>query len=409
MENKNNSSKITSLAIAFFISLLLWVYTVAETDPMTYKKFDDIPIEFINTQKIEENGLIIDFDLDKLVSIRVYGKNMLVSNIDKENIYAYVDFSTVSAVGEYSLTVEIDGLTEGVVVIDQTPRMFDFKVDTIGESSLNSPVITQSGTIASGHAVLSMTSDVDTVYVSGPSSILEQAHQVIGKVDITGKSESFNTTVPLVVIDKNGEELTDLTISSEKANVRVEIGVTKTVPVNVLTKGSVETGYNVGDIRSLTKEVKIAGSEEIISEIEQINTVAIDIDSATSSISQKVNLNIPSGVSLLDDSNKQVQVVIAVDKNNEKTIIISSYSFNGLGGNLTATVYDDILSVVLQGEDSLLSQIDESFLTGNIDVTGLGVGTYTLDVTITTKELPEGVTIKSLSKEEVKVNIVENE
>lgn len=402
MENK--TSKFSMLLLSFVLAVLLWMIAATQSDPMAYARFDNIPITFENTRELDANGLTVTSSNKGTLKIRIYGRSMQVKKISDSDIKAFVDFSEIKSSGSYKMDVQVEGLGEDVAIVEQTPKKIDVYVDEISSSDVNKPVFTQIGDMPDGYSVLSIESDVEYVYLTGGGSQIENVTKVIGQVDVSDKKDDFSSVVDLIAVDKNNERVDGVNVNPSVANVNVKVGKTKKVKVNPLIKGKVKDGYRMTSINSSIQEVTIVGREENIKDIDSIHTKKIDVSNATSSIEKKVGFTLPEGVIIKDDI-KNTTVIISIDKNNEKTIYISSFTFKGLADDLKASVLDDKVGVILTGNNEVLAKIDESYLSGTLDVTGLGVGTFPLSVKISTKELPSGVTIKRVDKETVKVKI----
>lgn len=399
-----NDNKIKLFLISFILAVLLWMVATAQSDPMAYARLENIPISFENTNELEENGLSITSSTERTLKIRIYGRSMQIKKLSNDDIKASVDFSDVKSSGEYKLYVQIEGLEEDIAIVEQSPKRINVKVEEASSSGVNKPIFTQVGDMPSGFSVLSMESDVEDVYLTGSSEQIGKVNKVIGKVDVTGREDDFSVTTELLAVDKDNEEVDDVEVNPSVAEVYVKVGNTKEIKVNPVITGKVKDGYRITSIKSSVDTITVVGKRNDLESLDVINTKSINVNNKTKSIEKKVKFDLPDNIIVKDDI-KSTNVIISIDKNNEKTVNISSFTFKGLQDDLAASVLDDRVGVVFSGDDDALAKIDESYLTGTLDVTGLDVGTYSLNINISTKELPKGVTIKSVNKETVKVQI----
>ena len=142
--------------------------------------------------------------------------------------------------------------------------------------------------------------------------------------------------------------------------------------------------------------------------IQTVNTEVLDLSDITSSIDKKLNLVLPEGVHVVD-SKDTVDVSVAVDRDKQKTIYITSFTFDNLPDGLNAEVIDDKVGVLLSGDNALLNEISEKNLVGSLDLSGLTEGTHSVAIKISTQGLPDGVKIQSVSKNSVSVKITKGQ
>lgn len=399
---KNN--KIVTLLISFLLALLLWVYANNDSDNMVYSKIEDIPIVLTNTSVLEQNDFIVSVSDDNIDSMKVYGKGSLVKSLDNKNIQASVDLKDISSEGTYTLNISIKGIPNDVTIVDQNPNSIKVTVDKMGNKSLSVPIIKSTGQVREGYSVLSLASDVEDVNISGPSDSVDKVEAIMGNVDVTNKSGDFSSPATLYAVDANNKKIEDVTLSPSTTRVDVAIGKIKNVPIKVKTSGSVMDGYKVTSIKPSVTTVTISATDDILNTINAIDTESVYLDGASETFNKNVKLDIPQGVNIINVKDN-IDVSVFIDKQNQKTVYINSFTFENLGSGLTAEVLDDNISVLLSGEEKHLDSITEKNLIGAIDLSGLKEGEYNVGIKISTQGLPEGVSIKSVSQNSVLVKI----
>lgn len=399
-----NNNKIVTLLISFLLALLLWVYANNDSDNMVYSKIEDIPIVLTNTSVLEQNDFIISVSTDNIDSMKVYGKGSLVKSLDNKNIQASVDLKDISSEGTYTLNINIKGVPNDVTIVDQNPNTIKVTVDKKGNKSLSVPIIKSTGEVREGYSVLSLSPEVEDVNISGPSDSVDKVEAIMGNVDVTNKSDDFSSTATLYAVDENNKKIADVTLSPATTRVNIEIGKIKNVPINVKTSGSVMDGYKITSIKPSTTTVTISATDDVLNTINEINTESISLDGVSESFDRNVKLDIPQGVHIVN-TRDTIDVNVFIDKQNQKTVYINSFTFENLGSGLSAEVLDDDISVLLSGEEKYLSSITEKNLTGVVDLSGLKEGEYNVGIKISTQGLPEGVSIKSVSQNSVLVKI----
>ncbi|MFR6312253.1 YbbR-like domain-containing protein [Anaerofustis stercorihominis] len=404
---KNNST-IMTLLISFLLALLLWAYATSDGDNMAYSRIEDIPIAITNTNNLDQNDFVVKLSKEKIESIKVYGKGSLVKSMNSQNIHASVDLKDISSEGTYTLNINIKGIPSDVTVVDQSPNVVKVTVDKMGNKDISIPLIKQTGELKKGYSVLSLSSSVDSVHISGPSNSVDKVKAIVGTVDVYNRSEDFTSNVNLYAVDENGKKIKDVDLSPKTTSVNVNIGRTKDVDIKVKTKGKSKDGYKITSITPNKTKVTISGPEDVLNSIETVNTEVLDLSDITSSIDKKLNLVLPEGVHVVD-SKDTVDVSVAVDRDKQKTIYITSFTFDNLPDGLSAEVIDDKVGVLLSGDNALLNEISEKNLVGSLDLSGLTEGTHSVAIKISTLGLPDGVKIQSVSKNTVSVKITKGQ
>ena len=179
---KNNST-IMTLLISFLLALLLWAYATSDGDNMAYSRIEDIPIAITNTNNLDQNDFVVKLSKEKIESIKVYGKGSLVKSMNSQNIHASVDLKDISSEGTYTLNINIKGIPSDVTVVDQSPNVVKVTVDKMGNKDISIPLIKQTGELKKGYSVLSLSSSVDSVHISGPSNSVDKVKAIVGTVN----------------------------------------------------------------------------------------------------------------------------------------------------------------------------------------------------------------------------------
>ena len=398
-------SKILSFLLSLLIAFFLWVYASGASDNMAYSKIENVQISAVNTDSITQNDFVVNLSSKTVDSIRVYGKSSQIKSLNNKNVTASVDLSDVTTEGSYRLSVSIDGIPSDVSIVEIDPDMVTAVVEKRGSRNISRPIIKYSGTLSDGYSIISTESDVEEVAISGAQTDVDKVNAIIGTVDINGKKDSFSSKVTLQAVDINNDEVSDVEISPSQANITINIGSTKEVPIKIKTKGKVGKGYRITGLNPSTESVKIAGSESALKSVKSISTKAISLNGVTSSFTKKIKLDVPDGLQVAEDGSDSIIVEVRIDKKGERTIGISSFTFENLARGYDASVEDDNVQVVLSGSSKVLDNLDENSIVGTLDLSGLGNGEHNVSIIISTQRLPDGISIKSVSKDSVKVKI----
>ena len=151
-------------------------------------------------------------------------------------------------------------------------------------------------------------------YVSTPKIKIDFSKDVYKKdgVFVWNRSKSFLNNTQF---DKQVELLS---ISPDTMRFRYGVNMVKKVPVILNTKLSFSPGYDMaGKLHTDPDSITVVGPNILVSEIEALETVALDIQDVREHVSETIALQLPKNTSDLKFSSKQVVVKGAVEKYTE--------------------------------------------------------------------------------------------
>ena len=399
-------TKVTKeIAIRIFLSIslafLLWVFAITNTDPMVTQNYRGIPITFQNLDALNNKGFLIESEI-KTVDVQLYGRTIQISKINTEDISAVVDLSHISEKGVYSVEVTIKGIGDNISVASVSPQYITIDINEIVEVETDYS-IDFTGELKTGYAVIDFSSNVNTVIVSGSETAIERIDHVTGTVDITGKDSSFVSAVVLKAFDSEENEIDGITIDTPEINVSVEIAMSKTANILPITNGTCAEGYYVQSISSNPTSTTIAGTDTILANISEIETDAINITDKNTTFTVRVDLNSPSGVSIIGASS--VSVTVTIEPLEEKTFMFNTIQVRntptGLQSDLSAFTS---VTMTVQGDKETLSALTKDDVNIYIDLTGLDAGEQIVDILY---EVPDNIIVRSLTKTTVSVTLTE--
>ena len=214
-------------------------------------------------------------------------------------------------------------------------------------------------------------------------------------VNVSGISEDCSFVVEPVLYDSNGSRIdsTDLTFSEEALKVNVSLLDTKVVPIRWNVDVTTGEGYGIVSQDYSPSEVAIAGTGEVLDEIEEIVLEDYIAENLTENAETEVDLeqivkNL--GASLVKpDSDKKVKLAIKVGQyvSSNGVIDFGNIILDGKFSDYTYTVIgDSSIGYVINGLDEDIKSLDPVDLKFHANVTGLEPGNYTLDLTLETSQ-----------------------
>ena len=391
---KNFSLKLLSAVFA----VVLWTVIVNIYDPNTSYTFSNITVQLVNTQSLTEKNYTFEVVDGGKISVTVSGPKSVVTDLKTSDIAATADLSKVTAFTDY-VDIQVQVIKDGQVLnnVEAVPRTSALKLSIENRDTNTYAVnVNTTGTPANGYAVASTTTSPTYIKVTGPTSLVEGVASVGVDVDVSGAKGTVNTQSDINMYDSDGNIIAneELEMSSETADVIVEMARTKTVPVVVKTSGTPSQDCVVTGTSLSQTSVVISGQQEALSKIDNItipsSAVSVDGLSEDKTYTFKLTDYVPSGVKIVSDS--RLQVTIKISKASTKTVHISSdaIKIENVSSGYNAVIEGTGIDVIISGTGTILDNVSATDITCNVNAAGLSAGTHSVDVSVS---VPDGCSV----------------
>lgn len=393
LKKLTNNLGFKFLAVLFAFAMWLVVYNI--DDPSSSKNFT-ATVTIQNAQSVSDMNKCYEvIDGTGTVSFRVTAKRSILEKLDYSDFTAIADMSLMNvsddgaegsvpiaiSANNYTSSVKVSGLTKYLKVSleDLQEKQFVITADTKGK-------------VADGFTLGDVSvSNPNVIKVSGPASVVGQISKVVATIDVSGMSVDISDNVVPVFYDEDDKtvDTTKLTLSSNTVTVSAKILSTKEVPIHFNTSGTPADTYSVVEITSDPETVQIKGSSSVLNPISslEIPEEVLNVDGANKDITTSIDISeyLPDGVSLTKNSQATVSVTIRIEPYTTQNynIPVSNISVNGLDDNYNLAFGQTTVNAAVSGMSSDLSSLNANSIKGSIDVSSLGEGTHTVDVTLT--------------------------
>lgn len=373
------------LVASLILAILLWGLVTNAQDPEMSRTFTSVPIDVGDLPApLQVVGDVPD------ISVRVTGPRSVVSDMTTPEVTASLDLDDIDEPGDYTVSIEVR-TPRGVWDVDPNPSRLPIRVEeSITELFVVETVIT--GNVESTRQINATVEDASEITVVGPRSSVERVARVIVPVEIESQTRNFTTSIAPQAVDDQDQPIPEVSITPELVTVNVSIE-TRGKRVAVLTQldGSPAQGYEVVDRTILPATVLIDGPDELVEPLISVSTEPIDITGVSETLTRRVAIvGLPEGVHVLDSADEAVDVVVQIRQLGvRQPLPAQAITVIGLSDGLTIEVNPDAVEVTVVAPESMLGGLTTSVLTVQVNVTGLGPGTYTLEPVVA---LPPGVT-----------------
>ncbi len=390
------------IVFALVLSFGLWVYVSFSENPDRSTSFEGLPVEVVGLDPglviVDPNGLPRQ-DQDNLspVDVEVTTDQSSLSRLRPQDLRAFVSLDEL-APGDHQVPVQVDARVSSLRASNfaTSPENLSVRLEERIIRTVPITIEVQGSlpfSFERGEPEVSLNGqEVDSVTVTGPRSRVERVIGAFAVADINQLRGNYVSALDLVPRDANADPLAG--VSLDPPTVRVSIPIRsvvglKRVPVLGQLEGWPAAGYVIASISSEPSLVNISGRSVVLDTIEFAETAPVDVTGATTTITERVSLLLPPGVSP-DMEPPEVVVQVEVERLSRpfEVRLPFSVTVQGATDDLLVQVEPRFISVPVAGMANRLTQLDSATLESTVDVRGFDPGTYTLQPQVT---LPEGV------------------
>jgi len=381
--------------LALIMAIVLWFYISSEYN-LSGERYYDIEIRPIN---LGEN-LSIKEIRDK-VSVGLQGPKKILDNISSKKIIGTVDLKDIEGVGEYQLGVNVvvPKYTEIVQIIPK-------EIDIIVEKIIKKEFIIEYNLIGLPEKGYSLKSEPEInpqeVVISGPESLLKKVKQVKIDIDISSIQDNLNTEENVVVYNTENAIMEDIKVSPEVVSVFIEVKEgypEKTLPVKPRIIGKPAPGYFISRIEANPNNLNIFGNYSKIGKLGYLETIPIDVNGVTKTITVKVPPILGEGIYLNDSQPSLIEVQIQIEEKEEEKIFKNiPIEPREASPFLDYQLNPDLVDVIISGKYDNIKDLKDEDIKAFVDLSDLEEEKLKVEIelppeTNLVKIIPEDITI----------------
>jgi YbbR domain-containing protein len=361
---------------AIILAVIVWVSSVVASDPNEEHLLSRaVQIEIIG----QDPGLQIMGEFPRTITLMLNAPASVwvVLNNDPTSVHAWIDLSNLGA-GEHDLPIHVQITPHLVRMLSQDPERLTLTLDSIITQVFPVNMII-TGDPPVGYQAQSPLVEPVEVTITGPKTLISLVKEVRVALDITNADQSILRDITPLVLDGEGRVVSGLTVSPESVKITQPItllGGYRYVIVRAVSVGQVVNGYRLTNIFVTPVGVVVFSSDpELVNNLPgYVETNPIDLSAKNDDFETLVELNLPSGISVVGDSKVLVQVSIAAI---ESSLAISlPVEVIGLAPGLEARPSPATVDVILSGPVPVLNTLSPTDVRVVVDLTGYEAGTY---------------------------------
>ena len=382
-----NNLGLKILAVIFAASI--WLIVMNTEDPERTQSYE-IAVSVENQDYLTDLGKTYEIDEDDAyITILVTAKRSILEELSESDFTAVANLANISEdMTQVPITVTASRYSSQIEITKRT-SVLNITVENLSSGQYEITAVT-SGDPADNCYVNEIRISPEKVTVSGPESVINQIATAQVTVDVDGAEESIATNGQIVLLDSDGEEISQdrLTLNRTVAAIDVDILMSGEAQLEFVTTGTPADGSRLIGVTCDVTSVALSGTASGVEAIDtiEIDSDLLDISGASESFTVTVRISdfLPDGVSLADSETDRIQVTVEIESQITETykVPVSNITVENLASGLEIEFVNDTISVVLTGYEEDLADISEDDITGTMDASSLEAGSQTVTIDI---------------------------
>lgn len=373
------AANFRTFLLALVLGIAVWVSAVTSADPDEIRLYPSpVPLEIVG----KAPTLIITSDVPNTVEVTLRAPRSVWEqlNATERSVQATLDLSGLDA-GEHEVAVQIRVLARPYQIVLASPVTVTVKLEPVATRTLTIEKLV-SGIPALGYQPGEAVLSPETVLISGPESLVNQAVHARVVINLANVRENLEQALPIQILDENNTVLQGLTLTPETVQVSMPVsqqGGFRDVAVKVIVTGQIAPGYRLENISVFPPVVTVfASNPDLVASLPGVvETQPLDLQGADEDITTRLALNLPENVTLVGAQTVQVTVGISPIQTS-LTLLNQEVHVIGLGKGITARILPQTVDVIISGPLPTLDSLTPQDVIVTVDVSGLGPGTHQL-------------------------------
>ena len=305
------------ITASILLALIIWIYVVYEINPIFETTIKNVPIKYIRYSEDFANGkLTVLSKGSETVNVRIRGKRGTLSKVTRDSVYCSVNMTDVNEAGTHKIPIQVSFDISGIELVSKEPHNVSVQVDSVITREMDISVET-TGTPAEGYIYDTIEYSTDKVRITGAKSAVTKASKAKITVDISGKSETQSGRYKILLVDKDGNEITDSGISKNISSVELKCNILRLKKVDVsvsLSSDKTANGKKVTVSSVNPARITLIGPKKAVESIDKITTDEINVSYAKDGSKHTVKLQeIPENVRMEGGNITEAEVTLKVE------------------------------------------------------------------------------------------------
>jgi len=376
------NSKVFWVIASVLCSLVLWVYVTSTEVAVDTKAFDKVALELVGEDELREaRGYVVTGTDVTAVSFSLSGPRRVIASLTRASLKATVDVSGLKP-GTHFLPYNIayPGNVDSSNIRSSGRVSIRIVVDDNQNKSV--PVIGFfTGTTAEGIKPISssdMTFEPASVFVSGPSSEIDEIASALVVIESENVSKSIDVDMTYILIDKDNnpiEKTENFILESQTVKVKLPVKAVKEIPIKLTVyPGGGATEDNLQKSFE-PATVEIAGPANVIEGITELNVgqllLSRTVTDGTKTFSIELGEDMPADVEIITPA-KETVLTYRITGLRTTTLTISNFECVNVPEGYSAAVTTKSIDINVRGKPEEISKILASDFRVIVDLADAG-------------------------------------
>lgn len=366
-------NKKINILISVIIAFGLWFYVSGSISPDTTKKFKDIKVHLVNQNSLIEAGYAVESIEPKTIDITIIGSRSAINDLKEEDIKVNADVYSRYK-GKNYIGVDVS-LPKGLKVENKSTDRILINIDTL--VSEDKPIeLVSSEELPQDSVLVQNSIEPSKVKVYGTRNNVNKVINLKANLSIKDfSSDNFQKSAKLVPVDKNGNEVDFVSLSSDEVNVTAGIEKHKKVSLEVKTKGKVGEGSNISSLK-YPETIEIQGKADVLKSISSISSEEINLEDIKENSKIKIPLILPEGIKLKEGSEEPYLTVNASNVSSVKYLFQGNeIEVKNLPRGLKIKKPKEEIAVIISSQQNKNVSFSKNDISLWIDMSNASVGT----------------------------------
>jgi len=386
------NERVLYVVLSLVIAGVMWLYVATAQNPLVER---EMTVD-LHVRGLRANEVVVQ--APSRVQVRLQGPRSALALLTPSVLDASVDLSGLRA-GEHRVPVYVAAPPE-VRPVDRAPAEALVVLDTLARRRL--PVeVSLIGRPPGGVTVGVPRVSPARVVVSGAAAQVDEIRHALVTLDTTNLRQQLVTSVPVRLVDANGQEVRGLTVepSIVEAALPVREGViSKVVPVVPTITGAPASGLTVTGVTIDPATVTLMGPGSLLAGFQAAATVPVDLGGTRADLTRRVALSLPAEITA---PTQRVTVIVHVGRAVLSTIFRAiPVRVIGTPAGTVSRVVPDRVEVQIEGPQDVVQRMSASAVTVEVNAAGQRPGQHQIAVRAV---LPPGIRLLTIRPSRVVV------
>ena len=357
----------------------------------------NIPVSFEGLDALRSRGLMISNSKEFTISLKLSGQRSVLSQLNKNNVNVTVEASSqITVPGEQNLDYTVtfpNTISNGAVKI-RSKSVETIDVNVIRISSKTVAVYGSfTGSVAEGCMEDGFQLEYDNITVSGDKSLIKRIDHAVVTLEKSGLSKTWEGTLPVTLLDQNGETIDSeqLSLSSNEMDVTLVVRKIKEIPLTVTIKDGGGATEADATWEITPKHIVVSGPDEELAELTEWNIGTVDLSQVITSANFVMDISLPQNLTC-QSGEKTAKVSVTLPKLSTVKQKTDNIKMTHYPANKTVSLETKTLEVRCRGTKKALELLEGNDIEVTVDLSQLKADAFG------TCQVPAEVTIPGFSE-----------